>query len=288
MSDITRVGVIGCGQMGAGIAEVCARAGLDVLVREIDARAATAGRARIEKSLSRAMQAGRLTGLDRGAALERIAVTTEVGDLADRDLIIEAATEDPDVKIALFADLDSVVKRPDAILATNTSSIPIAKVAQATTRPAQVIGLHFFNPVPVQNLVELTPSVLTGEDTVTRARAFAADVLGKSVITAKDRAGFIVNSLLVPYLLSAIRMYEAGYATAEDIDTGMMAGCAHPMGPLALADFIGLDTVAAIADSMYDEYAEPLYAAPPLLRRMTAAGLLGRKTGRGFYDYPKR
>jgi 3-hydroxybutyryl-CoA dehydrogenase len=288
MSDITRVGVIGCGQMGAGIAEVCARAGLDVLVREIDAGAAAAGRARIERSLSRALRAGKLTGPDRDTALERIAVTTEVGDLADRDLVIEAATENPDVKTALFADLDSVVKRPDAILATNTSSIPIAKVASATTRPAQVIGLHFFNPVPVQNLVELTPSVLTGADTVTRARAFAADVLGKSVIAAKDRAGFIVNSLLVPYLLSAIRMYEAGYATADDIDTGMMAGCAHPMGPLALADFIGLDTVAAIADSMYDEYAEPLYAAPPLLRRMTAAGLLGRKSGRGFYEYPGR
>jgi 3-hydroxybutyryl-CoA dehydrogenase len=288
MSDITRVGVIGCGQMGAGIAEVCARAGLDVLVREIDAGAAAAGRARIERSLSRALRAGKLTGPDRDTALERIAVTTEVGDLADRDLVIEAATENPDVKTALFADLDSVVERPDAILATNTSSIPIAKVARATTRPAQVIGLHFFNPVPVQNLVEVTPSVLTGADTVTRARAFAADVLGKSVIAAKDRAGFIVNSLLVPYLLSAIRMYEAGYATADDIDTGMMAGCAHPMGPLALADFIGLDTVAAIADSMYDEYAEPLYAAPPLLRRMTAAGLLGRKSGRGFYEYPGR
>jgi 3-hydroxybutyryl-CoA dehydrogenase len=274
--------------MGAGIAEVCARAGLDVLVREIDAGAAAAGRTRIERSLSRALRAGKLTGQDRDAAVERIAITTEVGDLADRDLVIEAATEDPDVKTALFADLDSVVKRPDAILATNTSSIPIAKVAKATTRPAQVIGLHFFNPVPVQNLVELTPSVLTGEDTVTRARAFAADGLGKSVIAAKDRAGFIVNSLLVPYLLSAIRMHEAGYATADDIDTGMMAGCAHPMGPLALADFIGLDTVAAIADSMYDEHAEPLYAAPPLLRRMTAAGLLGRKSGRGFYEYPER
>jgi 3-hydroxybutyryl-CoA dehydrogenase len=288
MSDITRVGVIGCGLMGAGIAEVCARAGLDVLVREIDERAAAAGRARIEKSLGRAVRAGKLAGPDRDAALERIAVTTDVGGLADRDLVIEAATEDPDVKTALFAALDAAVKRPDAILATNTSSIPIAQVASATTRPAQVIGLHFFNPVPVQNLVELTPSVLTGEDTATRARAFAAEVLGKSVIIAKDRAGFIVNTLLVPYLLSAIRMYEAGYATAEDIDTGMRAGCAHPMGPLELADFIGLDTLEAIADTMHGEYAEPLHAAPPLLRRMTAAGLLGRKTGRGFYEYPRR
>jgi 3-hydroxybutyryl-CoA dehydrogenase len=285
MDDITRVGVVGCGLMGSGIAEVCARAGLDTAVREIDDDAATAGRVRIERSLGRAVQAGKLTGPERDATLERLTVTTDMGDLADRDLVIEAATENPDVKAALFADIDRVVKRPDAILATNTSSIPVAQVATATSRPAQVIGLHFFNPAPVQKLVEVIPSILTGRDVAESARAFVIGVLGKTPIGAPDRAGFVVNALLVPYLLSAIRMLEAGHATAEDIDTGMTLGCAHPMGPLRLADLIGLDTLQAIADSMYAEHAEPLHAAPPLLRRMTAAGLLGRKTKRGFYDY---
>lgn len=199
--------------------------------------------------------------------------------------MVEAATENPAVKSALFAELDEAVKRPDAILATNTSSIPVVEVARATTRPRQVIGLHFFNPAPVQKLVEVIPSVLTGQDTASRARAFVTGVLGKTAIAAPDRSGFVVNALLVPYLLSAVRMLEAGHATADDIDTGMTLGCAHPMGPLKLADLIGLDTLAAIADSMYAEYKEPLYAAPPLLLRMTAAGLLGRKSGRGFYDY---
>ena len=285
MSDITRVGVIGAGLMGSGIAEVCARAGLDVIVREIDEGAASAGRARIESSLNRAAKAGKLTSPDRDAALERIRLTTSLADLADRDLVIEAASENPELKAALFADLDAVVKRADAILATNTSSIPVVQVARATTRPEQVIGLHFFNPAPVQRLVEVIPSVLTAAATTARARAFTADVLGKTPIAAPDRSGFVVNALLVPYLLSAIRMVEGGHASAEDIDTGMMLGCAHPMGPLKLSDLIGLDTLQSIADSLYAEYAEPLYAAPPLLRRMTAAGLFGRKSGRGFYDY---
>jgi 3-hydroxybutyryl-CoA dehydrogenase len=285
VSGITRVGVIGAGLMGSGIAEVCARAGLEVIVREIDAAAAAAGQARIEKSLNRALAAGKITSGDRDVAVGCLAYTTSLDDLADRDLVIEAATENPQVKTALFAELDAVVKRPDAILATNTSSIPIVEVARATTRPAQVIGLHFFNPAPVQKLVELIPSVLTGEDTKNRATAFVTGTLGKTAIGAPDRSGFVVNALLVPYLLSAIRMLEAGHATAEDIDTGMVLGCAHPMGPLRLADLIGLDTLEAVAGSMYEEFKEPLYAAPPLLRRMTAAGLLGRKTGRGFYDY---
>jgi 3-hydroxybutyryl-CoA dehydrogenase len=288
LSDITRVGVIGAGLMGSGIAEVCARAGLDVFIREIDDEALTAGFARIGRSLDRGLAAGKLTEGERKAALARLSFTTSLDDLADSDLVIEAATENPAVKAALFAELDQAVKRPDAILATNTSSIPIVEVAQATTRPAQVIGLHFFNPAPVQKLVEVIPSVLTGPDTVGRARAFVADVLGKTAITAPDRSGFVVNALLVPYLLSAIRMLEAGHATAGDIDTGMTLGCAHPMGPLKLADLIGLDTLAAIAGSMYAEYKEPLYAAPPLLLRMTAAGLLGRKSGRGFYDYQEQ
>jgi len=285
MSDITRVGVAGCGLMGSGIVEVCARAGLDVVVREVDDGAAAAGRARIEGSLARAVRAGKLSAEDRDAALTRVRVTTALDDLADRELVIEAATENPAVKAALFAELDRVTERPDVILATNTSSIPIVQVAQATTRPAQVVGLHFFNPVPVQRLVEVIPSVLTAPQVVQRVTDLVTKALGKTVIKAPDRSGFVVNALLVPYLLSAIRMLEAGYATAEDIDLGMTLGCAHPMGPLRLSDLIGLDTLKAVADSMYEEYKEPLYAAPPLLRRMTDAGLLGRKSGRGFYDY---
>jgi 3-hydroxybutyryl-CoA dehydrogenase len=285
MSDISRVGVVGAGLMGSGIAEVCARAGLDVVVREIDDGAAAAGRARITASLDRGVKAGKLTQLDRDSALERLTVTSDLGELADRDLVIEAATEHPEVKSRLFADIDRTVSRPDAILATNTSSIPIVEVARATSRPALVVGLHFFNPAPVQKLVEVIPSVLTSRDVAESARGFVTGVLGKTAISAPDRSGFVVNALLVPYLLSAIRMLEAGHATAEDIDSGMTLGCAHPMGPLRLADLIGLDTLQAVADSMYAEYAEPLHAAPPLLRRMTAARLLGRKTGRGFYDY---
>jgi len=287
MSDIARVGVIGAGLMGSGIAEVCARAGLDVIVREINYAAATSGRSRIEGSLNRGVKSGKLTSLDRDAALDRITLTTSLDELADRDLVIEAASENPELKAALFAELDTVVQRTDAILATNTSSIPIIQVARSTSRPEQVVGLHFFNPAPVQSLVEVIPSVLTAAGTTARARAFAADVLGKTPIAAPDRSGFVVNALLVPYLLSAIRMVEGGHATAEDIDTGMTLGCAHPMGPLKLSDLIGLDTLQSIADSLYAEYAEPLYAAPPLLRRMTAAGLLGRKSGRGFYDYQR-
>ena len=285
MNDIKRVGVVGGGLMGAGIAEVCARAGLDVIVREIDDGAAAAARARIEESLGRGVKKGKLSVIERDETLQRIAVVTSLEDLSDRDLVIEAATESPALKARLFEDIDAVVQRPDAILATNTSSIPIAEVARVTTRPAQVIGLHFFNPAPVQRLVEVIPSVLTAPQTADRAFAFAADTLGKTPIAAPDRSGFVVNALLVPYLLSAIRMLEAGHATAEDIDAGMTLGCAHPMGPLALSDLIGLDTLQAVAESMYREYAEPTYAPPPLLRRMTTAGLLGRKAGRGFHDY---
>jgi 3-hydroxybutyryl-CoA dehydrogenase len=285
MRDIARVGVAGCGLMGSGIAEVCARGGLDVVVREIDDAAAAAGRARIEGSLARAVRAGKLDPADRDAALARIRVTTRPDDLADRELVIEAATENPEVKAALFAELDRVVELPDAILATNTSSIPIVQVARATTRPDRVVGLHFFNPVPVQRLVEVIPSVLTAPSAVQRVTDLVTKALGKTVIKAPDRSGFVVNALLVPFLLAAIRMLDAGYASAEDIDQGMTLGCAHPMGPLRLSDLIGLDTLKAVADSMYEEYKEPLYAAPPLLRRMTDAGLLGRKTGRGFYDY---
>ncbi|MFJ6213615.1 3-hydroxybutyryl-CoA dehydrogenase [Streptomyces sp. NPDC092296] len=285
MSGIGRVGVVGCGLMGSGIAEVFARAGLDVLVSEASGEALELGRARLANSLDTAVKRGKLAEEQRDAALSRIAFTTELADFADRDLVVEAVAEREDVKVAIFRTLDQVVTRPDAILASNTSSIPIVKLAATTSRPEQVLGLHFFNPAPVQRLVEVIPALTTSPETVARAEAFAVEVLHKEPIRARDRAGFVVNALLVPYLLSAVRMFESGVATAEDIDKGMEAGCAHPMGPLRLCDLIGLDTIASIADSMYHEYKEQLYAAPPLLLRMVDAGLLGRKSGRGFYDY---
>uniref|UniRef100_A0AAU2JJN3 3-hydroxybutyryl-CoA dehydrogenase n=1 Tax=Streptomyces sp. NBC_00049 TaxID=2903617 RepID=A0AAU2JJN3_9ACTN len=285
MSDVERVGVVGCGLMGSGIAEVCALAGRDVVVVETDRTAAAAGLERITRSLERATAAGKLTGAERDAAAGRITMTTDMDGMADRDLVVEAVAEDERAKLEVFARLDRAVRRRDAVLATNTSSIPVIRLAAATSRPEQVVGLHFFNPVPVLPLVELVPSLLTGEETVRRAREFASEVLGKQVVRAQDRAGFIVNALLVPYLLAAVRMVESGAASAEDIDRGMTLGCAHPLGPLALADLIGLDTVQAIARSMYAEYREPLYAPPPLLARMVDAGLLGRKAGRGFHTY---
>ena len=278
------VGVVGSGIMGAGIAEVAARAGCDVLIREVTPELADAGRARIATSLGRAVTRGKLSEADRDATLGRVRVTTELSDLADRDLVIEAIVEDEAVKTALYAELGTVV-RPDTLLASNTSSIPISRLAAVTPGPERVLGMHFFNPVPVLPLVELVPSLLTGADTVARAQEFAAGRLGKKTVLCKDRSGFVVNALLVPYILAAVRMVEAGVASAEDVDTAMVGGANHPMGPLALADLIGLDTTAAIAGSLYEEYKEPLYAAPPLLRRMVEAGLLGRKSGRGFHDY---
>ncbi|MER7704400.1 3-hydroxybutyryl-CoA dehydrogenase [Kitasatospora sp. NPDC097605] len=285
MSDIARVGVIGCGLMGSGIAEVFARAGLDVLVAEASGEALEFGRARLTNSLDTAVKRGKLTEEQRDEALSRLAFTVDLADFADRDLVVEAVAEREDVKVKIFETLDRVVERRDAILASNTSSIPIVKLAAATSRPEQVIGLHFFNPAPVQKLVEVIPTLTTSAATTDRVEAFATEVLHKAPIRARDRAGFVVNALLVPYLLSAVRMFETGVATASDIDKGMEAGCAHPMGPLRLCDLIGLDTIVSIAESMYDEYKEPLYAAPPLLSRMVDAGLLGRKSGRGFYDY---
>ncbi|GAA0522282.1 3-hydroxybutyryl-CoA dehydrogenase [Saccharopolyspora subtropica] len=285
MTKIERLGVVGGGQMGGGIAEVAARSGIDVIVVEVSDDAARAGRAKLWKSLNRAVQNGKITEAERDEAQSRLHFTTTLGDLDDREMVIEAIAEDEGLKLKLFAELDKVVTDPDAILASNTSSIPIAKLAGATERPKQVLGVHFFNPVPVLKLVELVPSLLTAEETVERAARFATEQLGKEVIRAKDRSGFIVNALLVPYLLSAIRMFEGGFASAEDIDNGMVLGCAHPMGPLRLCDLVGLDTLKAIADSMYAEYGDPSYAAPPLLRRMVDAGLTGRKSGKGFYDY---
>lgn len=278
-----RVGVVGCGLMGAGIAEVCARAGLDVVVAESGAAAVDAGRRRLETSLTRAESKGRI---DSAAdVLSRVRVVDGLEDLADRELVVEAIVENERIKVDLFATLDALVSAPDAILASNTSSIPIMKLAVATARPSQVIGVHFFNPVPVLSLVELVPSLLTAEATTERARAFVSDQLGKHAIDCQDRAGFVVNALLIPFILAAIRMLESGFATAVDIDEGMVRGAAHPQGPLALADLIGLDTVKAVAESLYEEFKEPLYAPPPLLARMVDAGLLGRKSGRGFHTY---
>jgi 3-hydroxybutyryl-CoA dehydrogenase len=282
---IERVGVIGAGLMGSGIAEVSARAGLDVVVVEENAAAAEAGRGRIEKSLSRALDAGKLDANGLDEAMAHLSFATDLHELADRQLVIEAIVEDEAAKTMLFEAVDKVLEEPEVILASNTSSIPIMKLAMVTTRPESVIGIHFFNPVPVLQLVELVNSLHTSARTVERAEAFATRQLGKRAIHSKDRAGFIVNALLVPYILSAIRMFESGFASKEDIDQGMVTGCAHPMGPLALADLIGLDTTMAVAESLYDEFREQLYAPPPLLARMVEAGLLGRKVGRGFYDY---
>jgi 3-hydroxybutyryl-CoA dehydrogenase len=285
---ITRLGVIGGGLMGSGIAEVAARRGIDVVVLEADHEAVARARARIERSLERGMRSGKLSSEERDRALASLAIGTDFDALADRELVVEAVTEHEPTKLEVFRRLDAAVRSDDAILASNTSSIPIMKLAMATKRPESVIGIHFFNPVPVMPLVELVTSLMTSPKTEQQAHDFAGLQLDKHVIRAKDRAGFIVNALLIPYLLSAIRMFESGFATAEDIDTGMVDGCAHPMGPLALCDLIGLDTTMAVAESLYEEFKEPLYAPPPLLSRMCEAGLLGRKTGRGFYRYDER
>ena len=284
---IERIGVVGGGLMGSGIAEIAARAGMDVIVLEVDQSAVEAAQARVDRSLAQAAARGKLSEEDHAATSGRIRYTWGPDELADRQLVVEAVPEVEAMKIDTFRTLDKVVNDSDALLASNTSSIPIMKLAMATSRPEQVIGIHFFNPVPVLPLVELVPSLLTSADVIDRAAAFASGPLGKHVIRSQDRAGFVVNALLIPYLLSSIRMLESGFATAADIDTGMVQGCAHPMGPLALADLIGLDTVMAVALSMYEEFKEPLYAPPPMLSRMVDAGLLGRKSGRGFFEYGK-
>ena len=286
MSDpIERVGVIGAGQMGAGIAEVSARAGVDVVVYEPTEALTTAGRARIVKSLERGVSAGKVTERERSAALGRLKFTTSIAELSDRQLVIEAIVEDERVKAKVFAELDKVITDPDAVLASNTSSIPIMKIAAATENPGRVLGLHFFNPVPVLPLVELVSTLVTSDAAVERTEQFASSVLGKQVVRCSDRSGFVVNALLVPYLLSAIRMVEAGIATVEDVDKAVVAGLSHPMGPLRLSDLVGLDTLKLIADKMFEEFKEPLYAAPPLLLRMVEAGQLGKKSGQGFCKY---
>ena len=281
--DVRTVGVIGCGLMGSGIAEVVARAGQNAVVLETSDELAQRGRQRIEASTLRAVERGRLDAEERAAVLGRISLTTDVQDLADVDLVIEAATEDHDTKVGMFRRLDEVTK-PEVILASNTSSIPIADLGAATSRPDKVLGMHFFNPVPVMGLIELVRAISTSDDTMAFGRAYGA-VLGKTTVESRDRAGFIVNALLIPYLNGAIRMLEDGFATREDIDTAVHLGLNHPMGPLQLIDLIGLDTHLFIANVLFEEFKEPTYAPPPLLRRMVTAGRLGRKVGRGFYDY---
>ena len=271
--------------MGSGIAEIAARAGAHVVVVERDRAALESGRTRIEKSLTRAVASGKVPEGEAEGARDHLNFSLDYGDLGDREIVVEAVAENESIKIDVFRTLDAVVADPLAILATNTSSIPIIKLAMATKRPEQVIGMHFFNPVPVLKLVELISSLLTSPDTAERSRAYCTEHLSKRVITSPDRAGFVVNALLIPYLLSAIRMLESGFASAEDIDVGMMVGCAHPMGPLALTDLIGLDTTMAVAESLYEEFKEPHLAPPPLLSRMTQAGLMGRKSGQGFFSY---
>ncbi len=285
-TSFARVGIVGSGIMGTGIAEVCARSGVEVLLHDIDPARATGAIDRIAASLSKAVDRGKLDAAQAEAALARLSPTSALDDLADRQLVVEAIVEDEAAKLAVFAELDRLLD-DEALLVSNTSSIPIMKLAMATDRRDRVAGLHFFNPVPVLTLVELIPSLLTSDETAEKLRTFATDQLAKHVILSHDRAGFIVNALLIPYLLAAIRMLESGFASAEDIDAGMMRGANHPMGPLALADLIGLDTTQAVAESMYEEFKEPLYAPPPLLQRMVDAGLLGRKAGRGFLTYQR-
>ncbi len=271
--------------MGAGIAEVSARAGVDVTVFETTDALITAGRNRIAKSLERGVSAGKITQRERDGAIAKLTFTTDLNDLADRQLVIEAVIEDEVVKADIFARLDAVLSDPDAVLASNTSSIPIMKLAAATKNPARVLGLHFFNPVPVLPLVELVCTLVTDEAAAERTEHFAGAVLGKQVVRCSDRSGFVVNALLVPYLLSAIRMIEGGFASAEDVDKAVVAGLSHPMGPLRLSDLVGLDTLKLIADKLFEEFKEPHYAPPPLLLRMVEAGMLGKKSSQGFYTY---
>ncbi len=281
--NIQTIGVIGCGLMGSGIVEVAARTGFDVIVSEANDDFLQAGLARIDKSLGRAVKKGKLSEDEMAAIKARITGVVGLDAFKDVDLAIEAVSENIDLKRSIFEKLDEVT-RPEVVLASNTSSISIAALAAVTRRPDKVVGMHFFNPVPVMALLELVRGILTSDETLAVAREIG-ERMGKTPVVAKDSPGFIVNRLLIPFLLDAIRMYEAGLATKEDIDTGVKLGLNHPMGPLTLTDFVGLDTTLFVADVLYEEYGDPNFKAPPLLRQMVAAGLLGRKSGQGFYDW---
>ena len=280
---ISTVGIVGAGLMGSGIAEVCARNGLRTRVAEAGEEALAAGRRRVEGSLERGRRGGKLTDQDVEEIGGRVSYSTDLEELSDCDLVVEAIVERLPDKVELFGRLDRIVPE-HAILSTNTSSLPIIEIARATHRPDRVIGTHFFNPAPVMKLLEVVRTIATSDETLEETRALG-ERLGKRVIVAQDRGGFIVNLLLIPFLNNAVRLYESGFATKEDIDEGMKLGCGHPMGPLQLLDYIGLDTALFVCDALYEEYAVRDYAAPPLLKRMVAAGYLGRKSGRGFYMY---
>jgi len=283
MAEIKKVGVLGCGLMGSGIAQIAAQAGYETVVREVEQAYLDKGIAGIGKSLGKFVEKGKMTAENRDSTLGRLRGTTKLEDLADCDIIIEAIIENADVKKTVYAELDQIVKK-DAIFSSNTSSLTITELSMATARPKQFVGLHFFNPVPLMKLVEVVRTILTSDESFDRAFAFAKS-LGKEPIAATDNSGFIVNRLLVPYLLDAIRAYEEGIGSIEDIDKGMMLGCGYPMGPFTLLDFVGLDTTYFITHVMYDEYQEKRFASPPLLRKMVLAGRFGRKSGAGFYDY---
>lgn len=280
---IKKVGVLGCGLMGSGIAEVSAKSGYETVVREVSEEFLSKGLKRIERSLGKAVEKGKLSADDQKAALERLKGTVNMADMADCDLVVEAIVENIDEKKKTFTELDDVVGA-DAIFASNTSSLTITQMAMFTSRPERFVGLHFFNPVPVMKLVEVVRTLITSDETFEAARGFVAS-LGKEAVACRDNSGFIVNRLLVPYLLDAIRAYEEGVGSVEDIDKGMKLGCGYPMGPFTLLDFVGLDTTYYIANIMFEEYREKRFAPPPLLKQMVAAGRLGRKSGRGFYDY---
>jgi len=283
--EIKRVGVVGCGLMGSGIVEVCARTGYDVVVREVDEALLGTGLSRVEGSLRRAVERGKLAASDMETARRRIKGTTTLADLGDAELVIEAVIEKMEMKKEVFIELDRLCP-PRTIFASNTSSLSITEMASVTKRPGHVLGMHFFNPVPVMKLVELIRGLETSDATMTAGRSFAESV-GKTVVVCKDSPGFIVNLLLVPYLLDAVRALELGIATKEDIDTAVQLGLAHPMGPLTLLDYVGIDTTYYIAEAMFEEFKDARYAAPPLMKKMVLAGLHGRKTGRGFYEHSK-
>ena len=282
---IKRLGIVGSGIMGSGIAEVAAKSGIEVILRSRQQETADAMVAGLQKSLAKQVEKGRLEEAARDEILGRVSATSRLHELADCDLVLESVVEDVDVKLDLFRELDSIVDS-EAIIATNTSTLPVVDMAVATTRPDKVCGIHFFNPAPMMSLVEIVRPLTASDQTIATARAFA-EACGKDPVEVKDRAGFIVNALLFPYLNNAVRMLENGTASREDIDTAMKGGCNFPMGPLALLDLVGLDTSLSILDALYNEFRDPNYAAVPLLRRMVAADQLGRKTGKGFYDYSR-